>query len=544
LASLEARSIRRRAEFATFPVEFGPVLRIATNVSPSPIQVHSEHLGEPLAPQSAPPPCTLILFGVTGDLARRKVIPALYHLALSGALPEPFAILGISRSVPSDEELRERLRESLLSHSRTPIDEDVWERFARCIFSVQGSVSDTDLYRRLDRRLEELARERGRSANRLYYLATPASAFPLILRGLRQIQLIRPVRGREPEEPWSRVIVEKPFGHDLRSAHELNELVQRVLDEDQVYRIDHYLGKETVQNILVFRFGNAIFEPLWNRRHIDHVQITIAEAIDVEGRGSFYEETGVVRDIVQNHMLQMLALCAMEPPVSFDAQEIRNMKSQVLRSLRPILPHEVAHNVVGGQYSGYLDEPGVAPDSRTATYVALRAYIDNWRWQGVPFYLRAGKALAARQTEISFHFRQIPFSLFGEENVCKLIDPNVLTIRIQPDEGIALHIASKVPGDEMGIGGVTMDFQYAEAFQKTPPDAYERLLLDAIRGDATLFARKDEVELSWKFVDPILEAWADTNDGKVAAYEPGTAGPREADALLARDGRRWRRLRG
>lgn len=493
-------------------------------------------------PQQLPDRCILVLFGATGDLARRKILPALYHLALAGALPEHFALVGFSRSAKEDGSLRELLGQSLKKHSRTqPIDEDVWQRFVNSIYAVPGDIDDLVAFGALTQRLNELDEAHGTGGNVLFYFATPASVFPTILSQLRKVGLIIP-RRKHSSMPWARVIIEKPIGRDLASARDLNQRARQILEEYQIYRIDHYLGKETVQNILVFRFGNAIFEPLWNRNHIDHVQITMAESIGVEGRGSFYEETGVIRDIVQNHLLQVLALCTMEPPVDFGPYEIRNMKSQVLRSLRSFTEAEIGEQVVYGQYAGYRDEEGVAPDSRTPTYVAMKAYIDNWRWQGVPFYLRAGKGLGSRVTEVSFHFRSIPACLFGDPRTCATISPNVLTIRIQPDEGIALHIASKIPGEGQGIGGVTMDFSYAETFDKQPPEAYERLLLDCMRGDATLFARRDEVEFSWGFVDPVLEAWEGSSDLPLEIYERGSQGPAAADDLLGRANHSWRKM--
>jgi glucose-6-phosphate 1-dehydrogenase len=480
----------------------------------------------------------MVLFGVTGDLARRKIVPALYQLALAEALPEHFALVGFSRSVGEDGELRTRLREALEEHSHSlPVDEAVWEKFAARIHALTGSVEDPAAYGRLSKKLEQVAALHGTGGNNLFYFATPSSAFSAILSGLRESELVAPRRPTD-SRPWSRVIIEKPLGRDLESFKQLNAVAHGALKEHQIFRIDHYLGKETVQNILVFRFGNAIFEPLWNRHHIDHVQITMAESIGVEGRGSFYEETGVMRDIVQNHLLQVLALCTMEPPVDFGPYEIRNMKSQVLRSLRVLRPEDVADSVVWGQYDGYRDEPGVRAESRTPTFVAIRATIDNWRWNGVPFYLRAGKGLGSRVTEISFHFRSVPACLFGDEDVCRSIQPNVLKIRIQPDEGISLQVASKIPGEGQGIGAVTMDFTYAEAFAKTPPEAYERLLLDAMRGDPTLFARRDEVEFSWQFVDPLLAAFED-QDLPLAIYSQGSQGPHEAAELLGRAGHHW-----
>ncbi len=507
-------------------------------MTPSQVHVAADAGAErPLLRARTPDPCAIVLFGITGDLARRKLVPALYNLALSNALPEDYAVVGFSRSAADAGELAGVLREALGEFSRTkPIDEDVWEGFARRLRVVTGKIDDSESFRALARELGDLEPVTG--GNRLFYLSTPPSAFPVILRQLREVGLVRRAPDRELP-PWSRVIVEKPFGRDRATAGELNEIVHDVLDERQVYRIDHYLGKETVQNILVLRFGNTIFEPLWNRNHIDHVQITMAESIGVEGRGAFYEETGVLRDIVQNHLLQVLALCAMEPPVSMEADEIRNMKAQVLRSLRKIQAHEVDDVVVRGQYEGYRAERGVAADSVVPTYLACVAHIDNWRWQGVPFYLRAGKGLAKRVTEVSFHFKPIPFCLYGDEAMCQLIPANVLKIRIQPDEGVSMQIASKIPGEDLSVGGVALDFLYSEAFDRKPVEAYERLLLDAMRGDATLFARHDEVELSWDFCAPILERWQTADFDTVPFYSRGSAGPDESDSLLARSGRRW-----
>jgi glucose-6-phosphate 1-dehydrogenase len=496
--------------------------------------------------QSSPlDPCTLILFGVTGDLARRKILPALIDLHEAGQLPERFALVGFSRSAGDDAGLRQRLGEGV--RKLTPrITAEAWERFAVRLFALGGEVDDPQSFVELGRRLRELDRDQSIGGNRLFYLATPPSAFRPVLDNLAAAGLVEhaaQVR-RGGASPWQRVVIEKPFGDDLESARSLNRLVHAVLDESQVYRIDHYLGKETVQNILVFRFGNAIFEPLWNRSHVDHVQITVAEAIGVEGRGEFYEETGVVRDIVQNHLLQMLALFAMEAPAAFTADEVRSQKAQALRSLRGISPWEVPEHAVAGQYEGYLGERGVKPDSRTPTYVAVRGFIDNWRWYGVPFYMRAGKALKRRTTEIAVHFRAVPFSLFGTQGACQLLDRNVLRLRIQPDEGIALRIATKVPGEERRVAPVNLDFSYAKTFAKEAPDAYQRLILDALRGDPTLFAREDEVEQSWRFVDPILQHWAESGNPELEAYPKGSSGPERARKLLSLTGHQWESLGG
>ncbi|MEZ5979962.1 MAG: glucose-6-phosphate dehydrogenase [Planctomycetota bacterium] len=510
-----------------------------------------------IAPVNPPPPrdttqrASLVLFGATGDLARRKIVPALFRLASGGHLPEGTPIVGVSRSAGDDDRLRDVWREGLKEHLPTDEwSESLWDVFSRRIHAVAGAVDDEGTYLHLRDRLDVLDVEHATGGNRLVYLATPASAFPPILRGIAAAGVVkRRAQAREEsnrtgtDPQWGRVIIEKPFGRDRESARELNDLALLTLDEKQVFRIDHYLGKETVQNILVFRFGNAIFEPLWNRNHIDHVQITVAESLGVEGRGEFYEETGVVRDIVQNHLLQMLALCAMEPPASMRSDEIRNMKAQVLASLRPIEEFRVAECVVPGQYVGYRNEKGVAPDSVTPTYVAVEANIDNWRWQGVPFYLRSGKGLARRSTEISIHFKRVPYSLFGEDRVCHMMEPNVLTLRIQPEEGISMRIATKMPNQGLKVGAVHLDFDYADHFDTRAPDAYERLILDAWRGDSTLFARRDEVELSWRWCDPILEAWEKGGLLKdVATYERGSEGPKRAEELPRRNGHRWVRL--
>jgi glucose-6-phosphate 1-dehydrogenase len=520
--------------------------RDGENTREEPVIVRIEPQCRPAAPpgtMSTPDPCVVVVFGASGDLARRKVVPALYGLAADGALPDGHVIIGFARTPLAADAFREQLRPAVARFARRqPLDAPAWDRFARRIEYVSGGYDDPGAYAALGERLAETDRRHGTAGNRLYYLATPPAVFPEILRQLRATHLLHAVTGTAGA-PWSRVVIEKPFGRDLASARELNRLVAEVLDERQTFRIDHYLGKETVQNILVFRFGNAIFEHLWNRKYIDHVQVTAAEDIGIEGRGRFYDGTGVLRDVVQSHLLELLALCALEPPNSFDADDVRDEKVQVLRALRPIAGDDVARLVVAGQYRGYRDEPDVARDSQTPTFVSLRVLIDNWRWQGVPFYLRAGKRLRARSTEIAIQFQPIPLCLFGRTDACSSIEPNVLTLRIQPDEGIELRFASKTPGDALSVGDVTMDFSYARAFARPSHEAYERLLLDCMRGDATLFVRRDAVERAWEFVTPILEAWEAGRGGPVAAYEPGSAGPAASDALLAADGRRWREIR-
>ncbi len=486
-------------------------------------------------PARPPDPCTLVLFGATGDLAHRKVVPALYRLARGGELPSPFAVVATSRSVGPAETYRAQLRQSVARFAGEPLDETAWGSFASGIETIAGDYAKPEAWAALREAIAAAERRRATGGNRLFYLALPPASFAPILAGLRDTGLLHAAHGA----PWSRVVIEKPFGRDLASARELNRLVAGALDERQTFRIDHYLGKETVQNILVFRFGNSIFEPLWNRKYIDQVQITAAEEIGVERRGRFYDATGVVRDVVQNHLLQVLSLVAMELPATFGADDVRDEKLKLLRSVRFPSPSDAVY----GQYAGYREEEGIAKGSRTPTYAAIRFYVDNWRWQGVPFYVRAGKGLARRTTEVSIHFQQIPFCLFGRQDVCQLIEPNVLALRIQPDEGIALSVATKVPGDDLTVGTVHMDFSYAGAFHRSPGDAYEKLLLDAIRGDATLFARRDGDEQAWSLLAPLLESW-DASSAEPAFYERGSAGPREADALPRQDGRHWRPLAG
>jgi glucose-6-phosphate 1-dehydrogenase len=498
--------------------------------------------GAPILAEPKPDPCTLVIFGITGDLARRKLVPALYNLLAGGSLPDGFAVVGIGRRQITVDDLREHLRESTSQFSRRqPLDAAIWDRFAKNLHYVCGSFEDTATYTQLKSRLSETDAGAGTGGNRIYYLATPPTEFPVILENLHAGQLL--TRGhRHMTQPWAQVIIEKPFGRDLESARELNHLVRRYVSEDQTYRIDHYLGKETVQNILVFRFGNSIFEPFWNRKYIDFVEITAAETIGMQGRGRFYDQTGVLRDVVQNHLLQVLSLCAMEPPVSFSANDIRDQKVQVLKSLRPITNLDIADQVVVGQYRGYRDEPGVAQDSRTPTYAAMKVQIDNWRWQGVPFYLRAGKNLSSRVTEVAIHFQPIPLSLFPQSNTCQILERNILTLRIQPEEGISLRFVAKVPGEHLSVGNVYMSMNYSSAFGKPLSEAYERLLLDCMRGDATLFERRDGVEHAWDFVTPILQALEADTQSRIHFYEPGSSGPAEADKLLAGDGRRWNPL--
>ena len=488
-------------------------------------------------------PCVITIFGATGDLTKRKLIPALYSLMQQRLLPAEFAVLGFSRPEMSDEEFRARMREAIMEYGDDDaFDEAVWESFAGGLFYMSGDFADHSAFDALRSRLEGIDRERGTGGNRLFYLSTAPSFFGLISRQLGQ-------NGLAHNQGWTRVIIEKPFGHDLVSARELNAELAAVFDEDEVYRIDHYLGKETVQNLLVFRFANSIFEPLWNRQYIDHVQITNAEAIGVEGRGAYYEEAGVVRDMIQNHVFQVVSLIAMEPPASLSANGVRDEKIKAMQAARPIPRERLEEFAVRGQYgpgyvlgekvTGYREEPGVNPESSTETFAALKLYFDNWRWAGVPFYIRSGKRLPKRVTEIAIQFKEVPHRLFTERD--EQLEPNVLVIRIQPNEGITLRFGAKLPGQMMRIRWVNMDFRYGSSFGVHTPEAYERLLLDCILGDSTLYARRDMTERGWEIVTPILEAW------KAGAidfpnYEAGAWGPRAAFDLIERDGRRWRRL--
>jgi glucose-6-phosphate 1-dehydrogenase len=484
-------------------------------------------------------PCALVLFGATGDLAKRKLVPGLYNLHKDGLLPEGFAVVGVGRSVASLDEFRALARAHAVRFSRSPVDAASWDAFAERIDYVRGDIDDPGTYEALRAALARADQHHGTAGNRLYCMAVPPSAFGDILARLRGARLIYEATG---DGPWSRIMVEKPFGRDLSSARALNRMAASFLDESQIYRIDHYLGKETVQNILVFRFGNAIFEPLWNHKYIDHVQITAAEDLGLEGRGRFYDETGALRDVIQNHLLEVLALVTMEPPVSFRPDDLRDERVQVLRSLRPIVGGDVAAETVRAQYRGFHDEPAIPPGSRTPTFAALKISIDNWRWTGVPFYVRAGKRLARRATEVAIHFQRVPLCLFGRDEVCQRLDANVLTLRLQPDDGIDLRFVAKVPGDDLYVASVQMDFAYARAFGAKQKEAYEKLFLDCMRGDPSLFARRDDVERAWEFVTPILDEWEARPDEPIPVYEPGSAGPAEADQLLNKDGRRWRSL--
>jgi glucose-6-phosphate 1-dehydrogenase len=515
-----------------------------------------------------PEPCTMVIFGATGDLTRRKLVPALARLHDRRLVAPGTTILGVGRSSWSDEEFRREMQKSMAEfHDPDDAAGAGWETFSQALFYHAMNMDDPEGYRLLARRLESLDAEQGTQGNRVFYLAVPPSLYPDIVAGLGGAGLSRGGRrGNEapgsgaghssvtPDEDgsWARLIVEKPFGRDLDSARRLNQQVGKVFTEEQVYRIDHYLGKETVQNLLVFRFANAFLEPTWNRQFIDHVQISVAEDLGIGERGGYYEESGVVRDMFQNHLLQLLCLVAMEAPVAFEADAVRDEKVKVLRSIRPLQEDLDAGNMIRGQYLGgqvlgekvmsYREEQDVAADSVTPTYAALKLHVDNWRWQGVPFYLRSGKRLPRKTSEIAVVYRDVPHLLFGGEARADLC-PNVISLRIQPDEGISLRFAAKLPGMELRMRPVDMDFSYGSSFGLVElPNAYERLLLDCMLGEATLFTRGDEVEAAWSLLQPLLHTWDNGSPEGIAYYEAGTWGPREADELLEAEGRRWRRL--
>jgi glucose-6-phosphate 1-dehydrogenase len=492
-----------------------------------------------------PDPCSIVIFGATGDLTHRLVIPALYNLAASNLLPDHFCVVGIARRAMSNAELTESLRKGLRQFATRKIDDAIAERLFRCVTCIEADPKNPGSFESLRSRLDELEAQRQTGGNRLFYLATPPNAFLPIARQLGRTGML------QENGSWRRLIVEKPFGTDLASAKELNHELMKLLDEHQIYRIDHYLGKETVQNILVLRFANGMFEPIWNRNHIDHVQITVDEKLGVGHRGSFYDATGALRDMVPNHLFQLLSLVAMEPPARFDARAVRSEKAEVLSSIQIQSEDEAMRNSVRGQYRGgkvgedeiedYRKTPEVKPGSTTETYAALKLTIDNWRWAGVPFYLRTGKALGIKRTEIAIKFKQAPFAMFRDTPVDKL-SQNYLVISTEPVEGIELQFNTKVPGPAIDIDGVEMKFRYKDYFKADPSTGYETLIYDCMIGDNILFQRADSVEAGWQAVQPFLDAWQKAGPKGLKIYDAGTEGPEEADELLARDGRSWRKL--
>jgi len=493
-------------------------------------------------------PCTLVIFGGSGDLAKRKLVPAVYNLLLDGVLPPNYAILGLGRKPLSDEEFRASSREGITKYSRQQLSDDTWKDFEKRLFYLSAGIDDAKSYQDIKARCEKIEAELKLPGNRIFYLAIPPTSFAPACEGLKQAGLIQTIGNKAP---FTRVIVEKPIGHDLASARAINSTVGRVFHESQIFRIDHYLGKETVQNLLVIRFANSIFEPIWNHKYIDHVQITVSEAEGVGTRATYYEEAGALRDMVQNHILQLMCLVGMEPPYSLDPDVVRNARIDVLRCLKPITGKDVEKFVVRAQYSngkihgtevpGYRREAGVRPDSTVETYVALKLFVENWRWAGVPFYLRTGKAMTKRASEIAVQFKDIPQILFNA-NPGAPQAPNVLTLRIQPEEGLSLRIMSKQPGSRTKTHPVEMNFKYGDTFGAPSPEAYERLLLDVMAGDASLFMRRDAVEASWAWVTGILDGWNEHGTKWLPEYPAGSAGPVEADRLIQNDGRSWRVL--
>jgi glucose-6-phosphate 1-dehydrogenase len=489
-------------------------------------------------------PCVMVIFGFTGDLTRRKLIPALYNLASQQLLSREFAVIGVGRTPMSDDDARKKVTDDFKRFATVPIDADLWESFVRRISYISGDFDNPETYEKLKQTLARVDQEHEAHGNYFFYMAAAPKYFGDVIERLSKVGLMA-----EENSHWRRVIVEKPFGHDLDSAKALNQQLLKVVSEKQIYRIDHYLGKETVQNILALRFANGIFEPIWNRRYIDHVQISVAETVGVEQRGDYYDTAGALRDMVPNHIMQLITLTAMEPPNSFEANAVRDEQAKILHAIQPFSNEDVLSKTVRGQYGdgtmdnervpGYRSEHGVPPDSRTETFVAMRLLIDNWRWAGVPFYLRTGKRLPGRNTHVVIQFRRAPFMLFRETQVENMM-PNQLVLHIQPEEGISLRFAAKTPGTTMQLGEVNMDFQYSDYFGVNSSTGYERLLHDCMIGDATLFQRADMVEAGWSIVNPVLDVWKALPPRDFPNYPAGTWGPKEAEELMERDGRRWR----
>jgi glucose-6-phosphate 1-dehydrogenase len=493
-------------------------------------------------------PCVLVIFGVTGDLARKKLMPAIYDLANRGLLPPGFSLVGFARRDWADEDFAQVTHDAVKEHARTPFRDTVWDQLSEGVRFVPGEFTDDAAFDRLAECVTDLDQQRGTGGNYAFYLSVPPKFFPLVVKQLKRSGLADPPAPSPGHPvPWRRVVIEKPFGHDLASARALNETLSEVFPPHSVFRIDHYLGKETVQNILALRFANTLYEPIWNRGYVDHVQITMAEDIGIGGRAGYYDGIGAARDVIQNHLMQLLALTAMEEPVSFDADALRAEKEKVLSAVR--VPADLALGTARGQYAagwqggipvgGFLEEDGIAPDSRTETYAAIKLHVDTRRWAGVPFYLRTGKRLPRRMSEIAMMFQRAPHLPFAATDT-KELGQNALVIRVQPDEGVTVRFGSKVPDTAMEVRDVNMDFAYGESFTESSPEAYERLLLDVLIGDPPLFPRHREVELSWKVLDPIEEFWAE--HGQPEPYPAGSAGPPSAEELMQRDGRSWRRL--
>jgi glucose-6-phosphate 1-dehydrogenase len=487
-------------------------------------------------------PCAMVIFGASGDLTKRKLIPALYNLAKDNLLSKEFALIGFARQAMTSEQFRDKIGEEMNEFATTPVDPDLWHWFARRIYYVQGDADDSQSYQRLKEMLAKVDSEHGTRGNYFFYLAVSPTFFSPIVCKLGAAGLTK------EEQGWRRIIIEKPFGRDYETARKLNREIREVLAEKQIYRIDHYLGKETVQNILVFRFSNGIFEPIWNRRYIDHVQITVSETVGVEQRGGYYETSGTLRDMVPNHIFQLITLTAMEPPISFDPDIVRDEQTKILKAIQPMAPEDVLVRTVRGQYGEgfdggeklppYRSEPLVSPKSNTETFVAMKLFIENWRWAEVPFYLRTGKRLPKRVTEIAIQFKRAPFLLFRHTNVEKLA-PNRLVLSLQPDEGISLSFGAKIPGPTVRLGGVDMSFHYKDYFNVAPQTGYERLLYDCMLGDATLFQRSDMVETAWQIVGPILDVWGALPARNFPNYPACSWGPKESEDLLKRDGRSW-----